>query len=86
MVFKLAARTHSAGVPLEGISIRGASSARNPVGRIRRNAITATSVTGSERVPAVGGKVIDVWKHFVNRRWNPDAQFLNLEVSGIGVL
>ncbi|KAG8213436.1 hypothetical protein J3R82DRAFT_11949 [Butyriboletus roseoflavus] len=65
---------------MEGISIRGASGARNTtVGRLRRNAVTTTSVTGGGRVVAVGTKTIDVWRHFVNRRWNPDTQFLNLE-------
>ncbi|KAF8434089.1 hypothetical protein L210DRAFT_3554016 [Boletus edulis BED1] len=65
---------------MEGISIRGASSARNPtMGRIRRNALATTSVSDSGRVPTVGTKTIDVWRHFVHRRWNPDAQFLNLE-------
>ncbi|KAF9223914.1 NTF2-like protein [Gyrodon lividus] len=63
-----------------GLSIRGASSARNPtVGRLRRNAITATSVTGGGRVATVGVKTVDVWREFVNRRWNPEARFLNLE-------
>lgn len=87
VVFKLTARTQSASVPMEGISIRGASGARNPtVGRLRRNALTTTSVTDSGRVPTVGTKTLDVWRHFVNRRWNPDARFLNLEVSSTGVL
>lgn len=26
-------------------------------------------------------KVVDLWKEWVKRRWNPDAKFLNLEVS-----
>ena len=26
-------------------------------------------------------KVIEVWKEWVRRRWNPEAKFLNLEVS-----
>lgn len=87
VVLKHAARTQSAGAPMEGISIRGASSTRNPtVGRLRRNALTTTSVTDSGRVPTVGTKTIDVWRHFVHRRWNAEAQFLNLEVSGTGVL
>lgn len=84
MVFKLTARTQGTGAPMEGISIRGASSGRNPtVGRIRRNAVTATSMAGSGKLPTVGVKVIDVWRDFVNRRWNSEAQFLNLEVSDL---
>lgn len=72
---------------MEGISIRGASSTRNlTVGRIRRNAVTTTSVTGGGRVTTEGTKTIDVWRHFVNRRWNPEAQFLNLEVRRTGLL
>lgn len=87
MVFKLAARTQPAGAPMEGIAIRGASSARNPtVGRLRRNALTATTASDSARVATVGTKTIDVWRHFVHKRWNPDAQFLNLEVRGIGLV
>ncbi len=26
-------------------------------------------------------KVIETWKEWVRRRWNPEAKFLNLEVS-----
>ena len=26
-------------------------------------------------------KVVDLWKMWVTRRWNPEARFLNLEVS-----
>lgn len=40
--------------------------------RGRRNAI---SLNG-----APTGKVIELWKEWVTRRWNPEAKFLNLEV------
>lgn len=35
----------------------------------------------SSRVTTVNTKALDVWRDFVNRRWNADARFLNLEVS-----
>lgn len=56
------------------------------MGRLRRNALTTTSAPDSGRVPTVGVKTVDVWRHFVHRRWNPDAQFLNLEVSATCVV
>ncbi|KAI0635688.1 NTF2-like protein [Trametes polyzona] len=40
--------------------------------RGRRNAISLNGGPTSE-------KVIDLWKEWVNRRWNPEAKFLNLE-------
>ncbi|KIJ67053.1 hypothetical protein HYDPIDRAFT_128640 [Hydnomerulius pinastri MD-312] len=76
----LASRTQSS-APMEGISIRGASSARNPtVGRLRRNAVAAASGSGGVgRAATVGVKSVDVWRNFVHRRWNAEARFLNLE-------
>ncbi|KAF9231003.1 hypothetical protein BU15DRAFT_91000 [Melanogaster broomeanus] len=73
-------RATSGGAPSDGLAIRGASSARNPtMGRLRRNAVTTTSVTNFGRAATVGVKAIDVWRDFVNRRWNAEARFLNLE-------
>jgi len=71
---------------MEGISIRGAASTRNStVGRLRRNVpgmTSAMAAAGSTRAAAnVGAKVMDVWRDFVARRWNPETRFLNLEVS-----
>lgn len=68
---------------MEGISIRGAASTRNStVGRLRRNVPgMASTAAGSTRAANVGMKVMDVWRDFVNRRWNPETRFLNLEVS-----
>ncbi|KAL4064487.1 hypothetical protein J3A83DRAFT_4360985 [Scleroderma citrinum] len=77
----LASRTQS-GAPMEGISIRGAASARNStVGRLRRNVpgMTSTSTASTTRASNSGVKVMDVWRDFVNRRWNPETRFLNLE-------
>lgn len=38
------------------------------------------------RIKPTGGapmteKIVDLWKEWVKRRWNPEAKFLNLEVS-----
>ncbi|KZT07659.1 NTF2-like protein [Laetiporus sulphureus 93-53] len=55
----------------ESLAIRGA--ARGTVGRLRRNAISSGDATLVER------KVVDLWREFVNRRWNPEARYLNLE-------
>ncbi|KAH7925857.1 NTF2-like protein [Leucogyrophana mollusca] len=35
--------------------------------------------TGGGRVATVAVKAVDIWREFVNRRWNPEARFLNLE-------
>ncbi|KAG1733591.1 uncharacterized protein EDB91DRAFT_1148242 [Suillus paluster] len=69
----LAARTPAGGTS-DVLTIRGAST----VGRLRRNAVTAAItgvVPGKEHAP----KAVEVWREFVNRRWNPEARFLNLE-------
>ncbi|KAI0768083.1 NTF2-like protein [Trametes elegans] len=42
------------------------------VARGRRNAISLNGTPMTE-------KVIDLWKEWVSRRWNPEAKFLNLE-------
>ena len=57
----------------DGLSIRGASKGSTG-GRVRRNAI---SLNGSRS----GVQVVELWREFVKRRWNPEARFLNLEVS-----
>lgn len=66
----------------ESMSIRGASK----LPRLRRNAISSGTPEGisraaSARVSTMGTKVLDIWRDFVNRRWNAEARFLNLEVS-----
>ncbi|KAI6120024.1 hypothetical protein EDD16DRAFT_1578909 [Pisolithus croceorrhizus] len=71
------------GASLDGISIRGAASARNStVGRLRRNVPGMASVSAAAaggRVATVAVKAVDIWRDFVNRRWNPETRFLNLE-------
>ncbi|PSR72948.1 hypothetical protein PHLCEN_2v11185 [Hermanssonia centrifuga] len=65
----------------EGLAIRGASKATT-AGRLRRNAISLNGSSSSNvvnRATTVGVKVIELWKEFVNLRWNPEARFLNLE-------
>lgn len=55
------------------------------MGRHRRHLLTTPSVSDGGRVPTVAVKTVDVWRHFVHKRWNPETQFLNLEVSSTSV-
>ena len=60
------------------LTIRGAA-----VGRGRRNAI---SLNGDRVLPGTRvalGKPLEVWRRFVQQRWDPQSRFLNLEVSRI---
>lgn len=66
------------------MAIRGASKHLTAGQRIRRNALSITNPDGATRplptrVAAMGVKTLDVWRDFVNRRWNAEARFLNLE-------
>ena len=73
-VQQLALRTQP-GMPMEGISTRGAASASDlTVERFPRNIPGMMSATS-------GLKVMDTWRAFVNWRWNPETRFMNLEVS-----
>ncbi|KAF8273335.1 NTF2-like protein [Lactarius quietus] len=68
----LAARI--AGPSSGSLAIRGAA-----VGRGRRNAI---SLNGDKVLPGARvalGKPLEVWRRFVQQRWNPQSRFLNLE-------
>lgn len=71
----LAARTQPGGAS-DILTIRGAST----VGRLRRNAVSA-AVAGVApgKAHTAPVKAVEVWKDFVNRRWNPELRFLNLE-------
>ncbi|KAI9463337.1 NTF2-like protein [Lactarius psammicola] len=56
------------------LAIRGAA-----VGRVRRNAI---SLNGDKVLPGTRvavGKPLEVWRRFVQQRWDPQSRFLNLE-------
>ncbi|EIW83907.1 NTF2-like protein [Coniophora puteana RWD-64-598 SS2] len=85
----LAARGGGPAAAAEGLSIRGASrSSTTAVGRLRRNATSAGSSApgGPSPLPALrvrrdmmAFKAVDVWREFVNKRWNAEARFLNLE-------
>ncbi|KIJ12778.1 hypothetical protein PAXINDRAFT_170982 [Paxillus involutus ATCC 200175] len=49
-------------------------------GRASTSRVKPIEVRGAaSRVATVGVKVLDVWRDFVNRRWNPETRFLNLE-------
>ena len=66
-----------AAVATEGLTIRGASKVpTTSVGRVRRNVISQPT-----RIGVVTSGVIDRWREFVKSRYNPEARFLNLEVS-----
>jgi nuclear RNA export factor len=70
--------TRIAGPSSGPLAIRGAA-----VGRVRRNAI---SLNGDRVLPGTRvavGKPLEVWRRFVQKRWNPQSRFLNLEVSRI---
>jgi len=57
------------------LSIRGAA-----LGRVRRNAI---SLNGDKVLPGTRvavGKPLEIWRTFVQKRWDPQSRFLNLEV------
>lgn len=52
------------------------------MGRLRRNVPGMASVSAAAaggRVATVAVKAVDIWRDFVNRRWNPETRFLNLE-------
>jgi nuclear RNA export factor len=63
-----------------GLSIRGASKTASTVGRLRRNAISLNGDNATR-----GSKAIEQWREFVNRRWQPEARFLNLEVRASSI-
>lgn len=70
--------TRIAGPSTGSLAIRGAA-----VGRGRRNAI---SLNGDKVLPGTRvavGKPLEVWRRFVQKRWDPQSRFLNLEVSRI---
>ena len=75
VLHQLATRIAPSSGPL---TIRGAA-----VGRVRRNAI---SLNGDKVLPGTRvavGKPLEVWRRFVQQRWDPQSRFLNLEVRRI---
>ena len=67
------------GLILVGSSIRGAARP-TAVGRIRRNAISASSRSNTPPLNSTSTTSTTIWREFVKQRWNPEARFLNLEV------
>ena len=77
---KLASRVGGASGSL---SIRGAAdtSARPRRTIISLNGSAGSSVSTPHRGPRIINAV-EIWREFVQSRWNAEARFLNLEVSG----
>ncbi|KIK98414.1 hypothetical protein PAXRUDRAFT_823890 [Paxillus rubicundulus Ve08.2h10] len=65
--------------PIDAFKDHHAGSSRG-AGRAATAGAKNLEVRGAAaRVPTVGVKIVDVWRGFVNRRWNPETRFLNLE-------
>ncbi|KAF8150881.1 hypothetical protein B0H34DRAFT_155075 [Crassisporium funariophilum] len=64
--------------PSDPLSIRGASRP-TVTGRVRRNAISATTGTSAIPVRIAKPKPVEAWREFVQKRWNPETRFLNLD-------
>ncbi|KAI0303614.1 hypothetical protein B0F90DRAFT_1707401 [Multifurca ochricompacta] len=56
------------------LAIRGAA-----VGRVRRNAISLNSDKVLPGARVAVGKPLEVWRRFIQQRWDPQSRFLNLE-------
>ncbi|KAH9481760.1 mRNA export factor mex67 [Psilocybe cubensis] len=65
--------------PSDPLTIRGAS--RPSVSsRMRRNAISGASSSSISQIPLrMKTKVVDAWREFVQKRWNPEMKYLNLD-------
>ncbi|KAF8969136.1 hypothetical protein BDZ97DRAFT_1796150 [Flammula alnicola] len=75
---RLSAGAHAG--PSDPLAIRGA--ARPTVaGRIRRNALSGTTPGSLSSIPVrvVKPKAVDAWREFVQKRWNPETRYLNLD-------
>jgi nuclear RNA export factor len=66
--------TRIAGPSSGPLAIRGAA-----VGRGRRNAISLNGDKGLPGARVAVGKPLEVWRRFVQKRWDPQSRFLNLE-------
>ncbi|KAL4259591.1 NXF family protein [Pleurotus pulmonarius] len=77
-------RTHPA--RSNPISIRGAADRPTIAGRLRRNAVSSSSADSrpnkATSVHRTQTGAVETWREFVNKRWNPEARFLNLESMG----
>ncbi|KAI0322537.1 hypothetical protein OF83DRAFT_647408 [Amylostereum chailletii] len=65
----------------EPLSIRGAARPTT-AGRLRRNAISVNGVKPALGTRVALGKPVDIWRQFVQKRFNPELRFLNLERMG----
>lgn len=67
--------------PSDPLAIRGASRP-TAVGRIRRNALSSgTGLSTPSMIPVrVKPKAVDSWREVVQKRWNPETKYLNLDV------
>lgn len=69
--------------PSDPLAIRGAARP-TAAGRLRRGAVSAGSaesnLVGGPRVTVARPKGVESWRELVRKRWNAEAQFLNLEV------
>ncbi|TFY76674.1 hypothetical protein EWM64_g7337 [Hericium alpestre] len=61
----------------EPLAIRGAARP-TAAGRVRRNAISINSGKVPGARPSLSGSVVEVWREFVQKRWNPEQRFLDL--------
>lgn len=65
------------------ISIRGASKQSSLASRLPRRVDPSRRGPVSPGQTSISARSVDVWREFVQKRWNPDAQFLNLEVRSL---
>ncbi|KAF8529914.1 hypothetical protein JB92DRAFT_2860242 [Gautieria morchelliformis] len=72
----LAARLSGSASP---VSIRGASKQSSSTSRLPRRVDPNRRGPISPSQTSISQRSVDVWREFVQKRWNPDAQFLNLE-------
>ena len=50
-------------------------------GRLRRNAVSNAIGTSTSAIPVrVKSKPVEAWRELVEKRWNPETRYLNLDV------
>ena len=70
--------TNSHAGPSDPLAIRGASRP-TVAGRLRRNAVSNT--IGVSAIPVrIRSKPLEAWRELVQKRWNPETRYLNLDV------
>ena len=68
--------TNSHAGPSDPLAIRGASRP-TVAGRMRRNAVSNTTSAIPVRVKS---KPVEAWRELIQKRWNPETRYLNLDV------